>query len=825
MCAKQDARHRALLAVLGGEIVGAAGYEATDRAGVADAALAVADHVHGRGVGTLLLEYLASLAREHGFTALQAEVLASNHGMLRVFADAGMRMQRRTEAGVVETTIPLDQDDHYLDALGERESRADRESMRLLLRAGSVVVVGGTRRAVSVGNAILRNIRGSGYGGRLYAVHPSAASVADVAALPSVAELPEAPDLAVIAVPPDSVLQVARACGERGVGALVVITAGLDPRAGRELLAVCREHGMRLVGPNCFGAANMEPEVRLHATFAARAPASGRAGIVVQSGGVGIALLDHLSRLGIGVSSFLSAGNKLDVSSNDMLAWWESDPETAMALVHVESFGNPRKFSRLARRLGRRMPVLTVLAGRSASGQRAAASHTAAAVTPALTTEALFRQAGVTATRGIGELVGTAALFALQPLPTGPRVAIITNAGGAGVLAADACADAGLEVCELRPETRSELERLLPADAACANPVDTTPSARTDQLRACLESLAAAPEVDAVIAIMVRTALADPAPTVLAAARGKPVIAVAPDQAEAVTVLSTGGNGAVPSYGSPEGAAVALGHAWERTRWLARPTGTPPAFAGLARQQSARIVRDFLAQWPEGGWLPLHQAMELLECYSIPVAPWRLVRNAGEAARAARELGVPVALKADVAGVVHKKRAGALRLDLSGADRVREAYDTVTELFREDLRGVVVQAMAPRGFEVLLGVAQQPVFGPLVVCGLGGTYTEALRTRSARLAPLTDLDAAELVRSVRAIRELGEHGGEDAVDPAALADMALRLSWLTEDLPEVAELDMNPVVAGASGAVCVDVRVRLTARPHGDPYLRALRPF
>ncbi|WP_236700740.1 acetate--CoA ligase family protein [Allosalinactinospora lopnorensis] len=511
------------------------------------------------------------------------------------------------------------------------------------------------------------------------------------------------------------------------------------------------------------------------------------------------------------------------MSSNDLLMWWESDAETAMALVHVESFGNPRKFSQLARRLGRRMPILTVHAGRSAAGQRAAASHTAAAVTPALTTEALFRQAGVTATRGIGELVGTAALLAHQPLPAGPRVAIVTNAGGTGVLAADACADAGLEVCELSPETSREFEWHLPAGAACANPVDTTPSVRSDQLRACLESLSAAPEVDAIIAIMVPTALTQPESAILPTARATPVIAVSPDQAESVTTVRMGEHAVTPCYGSPEGAAAALGHAWERARWLVRPAGSKPDLPGLATHRVGRIVRDFLARSPEGGWLPLEQAMELLECYAIPVAPWRRVGSADEAARAAAALGGPVAVKADLAGVVHKKRAGALRLDLSGDEEVREAYDAVAGRFEGDLRGVLVQAMAPRGFEVLFGVTQQPVFGPLIVCGLGGTYTDALRTRAARLAPLTDLDAAELVRSVRALRELGEHSGDEAVNLASLEDVALRLSRVVEDLPEVAELDMNPLMAGPSGVTCVDTRVRLTIRPHGDPYLRALR--
>ena len=824
ICAAPSRGHQALLAVLDDEVIGAASYDTIGRSDVAEVALAVADQFQGKGVGTLLLEHLASRARRNGVTTFYADVLPDNHAMLRVFSDIGLRPQQRVDRGMVEVTIPLTPDDRYLDAVGMREAVAGQQSLQRLLRPASVVVIGGTRRQVSVGNAILRNIRASGFTGRLYAVHPHAAAVADVSAVPSVADLPEVPDLAVVSVPPDAVLDVARACGEQGVGALVVITADLDTETSQELLAVCRRHGMRLVGPNCFGVASLSDGVRLQATFAAEAPRPGQAGLVVQSGGIGITLLEHLSRLDVGISSFVSTGNKLDVSSNDLLQWWEDDPDTAMAIMHVESFGNPRKFSRIARRLGRRKPILTVVAGRSTAGQRAAASHTGASLTPALTTESLFEQAGVVAARSLDELVGTAAFLAHQPLPSGPRVAIVTNAGGTGVLAADACADVGLEVHELSEEVRRELEELLPAGAACANPIDTTPAASSDQLRACLERLAAAAEVDAIIAIMVRTALADPLPVVATMAGGVPVAAVAPHQAEAVTLLSAGGH-SVPSYNDPRAAAAALGHAWRRARWLARPAGSVPSLRAVAVERARDIVQEFLKRHPEGGWLPLDQTMEVLGCYGVTVAPWQWTHTPEESVRAWRELNSPVALKADVAGVVHKKRAGALRLDLSGAEQVRNAHAELISRFGSRLRGVLVQAMAPRGFEVLLGLAQQPVFGPVLVCGLGGTYTEALRTRAARLAPLTDVDAAEWVRSVPALRTLGEGDEEKAVDLDALRDMALRLSQLAVDLPQVSELDMNPVLATPSSAMCVDARIRVTVPPSSDPYLRSLRPL
>ncbi|MFC7331100.1 GNAT family N-acetyltransferase [Marinactinospora rubrisoli] len=819
LCRPPDSAHAALVAILADEIVGVAGYERAGEEPTAEISLAVADHVHGRGVGTLLLEHLASHARRSGIAAFSAQVLLGNHAMLRVFADAGLPLHRRPAAGVVDIDIPLTMDDRYLAAVGERESRAERESLNRVLRPSSVAVAGVTRRAVSVGNAVVRNILGAGYTGHLHLVHPRTADVAGVAAYPSAADLPEAPDLVVVAVPAAAVTGVARACGERGAGGLVVLSAGLTPALQRELLETCRTHGMRLVGPNCFGVANLDPGVRLQATFSAHRPRPGRACVIAQSGGVGITLMEHLSRLEVGVSTFASVGDRLDVSSNDLLAWAESDPGTRMAVVHVESFGNPRKFSRIARRVSREMPVLAMLTGRTTAGRRAAAAHTGGASVPELAGTALFRQAGLTPARSVTEMVEAAAMLAHQPLPAGPRVAVVTNTAGTGVLTADACGDAGLEVPELGIGLRRRLAELLPPGSGCANPVDTTPQVRTEQVRACVEAVAASPEVDAVVVVVVPTALADPAPMVAADTAGKPLLAVVPEQAEAVTVLPAGDR-AVPSFGAPESAATALGHAWARTRWLARPSGTVPAFPGVDVEDARAVLHGFLAERP-GGWLPLDRALRLLDGYGIATAPWRAVRSAEEAIDAFDALGGRVAVKGDTAGLAHRRAAGALRLDLDRPEGVRAAYRAMAERFPT----VVVQAMAPREFETRLGVIHQPDLGPLVVFGLGGSYADALDVRVARLTPLTDVDAAELVREVRAAAALGSPPGERRVDLPALQDAALRVSRLAGDLPEVAELDVNPVSVGARGAVALDARVRVSARPESDPYLRVLGSF
>ena len=473
ICREPAADHAALLACLAGELIGVACYETGGRPDTAEIAFAVADHAHQRGVATLLLEHLVSIARDRGVRTFTAVVMAENYAMLNVFADAGLHARRKPADGVTELAFDLPGDvadpgwGPYLDAVAERESRADAASLRHIFAAESVAVVGASRRPESVGRAILHNLVTNGYTGQVYAVNPHASELEGVPCLPSPAALPGPVDVAVVVVPRRAVLDVAEECGKRGVKALVVITSGLDRADKTSLLACCRQHGMRLIGPNCFGIA--VPGIGLDATFGARHPAAGKAGLAVQPGGLGIALCGQLSRLGIGISSFASLGDKCDVSGNDLLMWWEQDPATKLAMLYLESLGNPRKFGRIARHAGATMPVLTVHAGRSEAGRRAAASHTAAAATPLVTRQALFAQAGVIATRDIGELLDAAALLASQPVPAGGRVAIVSNAGGAGMLAADACTDAGLHVATLGGQIQDALRRLLP-------PAQTSPA-------------------------------------------------------------------------------------------------------------------------------------------------------------------------------------------------------------------------------------------------------------------------------------------------------------------------------------------------------------
>ena len=644
ICRESRPGRVALLALAAGEVVGCASYDTpSGPAGpgtTAEVAFAVADRMHHRGIATLLLEHLVSFARTHQISAFTAETLSENTPMLKVFADAGLPVQRHYEDGVVEMTFPLPSEgggtalDSYLNAVAERERRADTASLRHVLAPESVVVIGAGRERRTVGRAILDNIRTGGYAGRLYVVNPRARQVSGEHCLSSVLDLPEPADLAVIAVPAPAVLDVAEQCGQRGVRSLVVITSGFDAAACADLLAACRRHGMRLVGPDCFGVA--VPAIGLDATFAARHPQHGSVGLVMQSGGLGFAMVDQLSRLGIGISSFVSVGTKLDVSSNDLLMWWEQDGVTKLAVLYIESFGNPRKFARTARRVGATMPVLTVAAGQ-----------------PEARREALFEQAGVITTHTFGDLVETTALLASQPVPAGRTVAIVSNGGGAGLLAADACAGLGLTVHRPHGLTSRRLRALVPDTGTVGGPVDTTAAISAESFRQCLELLAADDEVDAMIALVLPTAATGDLVTAIQQADvSVPLAAVVLDQPDSVRLLPrTDGAGQIPAYGYPEAAAAAMARAARYGAWRTEPRGQVPSFPDISTEDARTLVRGFLHATPGGGWMPPDQTAELLRCYGVPLAELTGAGSEDEAVEAFRAAAGPVVLKADVPGL------------------------------------------------------------------------------------------------------------------------------------------------------------------------------
>ena len=818
----------ALLGLLGDEVVGVASYELTADAAAAELALAVADSMHRHGIATLLLEHLVSLARARGVKVMVADVLPDNYTVLRVLSDAGLAVRRKYADGVVELSMPvprnaaLGEASTWLDAVAGREKQADVASLEPLLAPRSVAVVGAGQRPGSVGRTILLNIRDAGFSGPLYAVSPHGGDIEGIPCVPSVAELPEAPDLAVLAVPAARVVAAAQECGRRGVGSLVVITSGLTPAQESDLLEATRRGSMRLVGPDSFGVA--VPGIGLGATFGVPRPAPGHTGLVVQSGGVGAALVEQFSRLGIGISSFVSVGDTLDVSGTDMLLWWEADDTTELAVLYLESFGHPRRFARTARRVTAKIPVLTVHAGRSAPGQRAAASHTAAAAAPLITRQALFEQAGIIATTGFGELLDAAVLMASQPIPAGRVVAIVSNGGGAGVLAADACAEAGLAVATTSPRTRNRLREVLPPGSALAGPVDTTDAVSAEAFREALHLAAAQDGVDAVIALVVRRGPADLIPVLADGRLPVPVAAVVLGQPEAIRLLPGDDRrgGSVPAYAYPEAAARALARAARYGSWRSRPAGTVPELENLRVADAQSIIDSFLARMPGGGWLSAGEADDLLRCYGIPMVEFRRAGDADAAVEAAAGLGGHVVIKADVPGLLHKTAAGAVELDLRGAGEVRAAMRRLQARFAGRMSGVLVEPMITGGIETIVGVVQEPVFGPVVVFGLGGVATDVLGDRVARLAPLTSADADDLIHSIRAAPALLGQPGQPAADIGALRDTLLRVSRLADDLPQVAELDLNPVIARPDGVIAVDARVRVTSHRLADPFLRQL---
>jgi acetyl coenzyme A synthetase (ADP forming)-like protein len=780
----------------------------------AEAAFAVADDWQRKGIGTRLLEQLAARASEHGIEAFVAEVLPENSVMLGVFENVGFRATRVLEEGVVEVRFSIEPTDVYRERVDERDHVAVTASLQPFFAPRTVAVIGASARRGSIGGELFRNVLAGGFTGAAYPVNRGGEPVAGVRAYASIEEIPDEIDLAVICLPGERVLDAAEEALRKGTRALCVISAGfaeIGPE-GRErqerLLALARAHGARVVGPNCLGIASAA--VGLNATFAPRAFPAGRIGFSSQSGALGLALLERAEARGLGLSAFVSIGNKADVSSNDLLEWWEDDPGTDLVLMYLESFGNPRKFARIARRLAREKPILAMKSGRSRAGSKAAGSHTAALAGSDAAVDAVFRQAGVIRADTLAELLDVAALLSCQPTPKGRRVAVLTNAGGLGILCADACEGAGLELPPLAEETRAALVPLLPAEASVANPVDMLGSATAESYRAVLPHVLADPGIDAVIVLFVPPVAVETvdvgsaiSETVAAAgATGKPVLAAILAAQGAPATLRSAAH--IPAFAYPEGAARALGRAAERAEWLRRSAGSVPVLDRIDHERAAAVVATALESADEA-WLTPEDTRAVLEAYGVPLVGERLAAGPEEAVAAAEALGYPAVVKTAAAGA-HKTETGGVALDLDGPDDVRAAAARIGG-------PVIVQPMIRGGVELLAGVAQDPVFGPLVAFGPGGVHAELIGEAQFRLTPLTDADADELVTEGKAGRLVAGYRGAAPADAIALADVLHRLSRLADDLPELAELDLNPVLGLPGGAVVVDARIRV-ARPH-----------
>jgi acetyl coenzyme A synthetase (ADP forming)-like protein len=810
-----------------GRVVGHAGFERQpDHPDRAEVAMEIADDMQGKGLGTILLGQLAEAAHQLGVTVLDAEVLAENHQMVRVFRDCGFPVKTHSLPGVLLIEFPTSLSPEALDHFERREQVAATAAMRAFFEPHSVAVIGASRRRGTVSGELFHNLLAAGFNGPVYPVNPRAPVVQSVLAYKSVLDVPGPVDLAVLALPAPCVIQAAEECAAKGVRALVVISAGFaetGPEGAerqRELLAVCRAAGMRLIGPNCLGIVNTDAEVRLDATFGPIVPLPGRVGFLSQSGALGLAIIDHANALGLGLSSFASVGNKADISGNDLLSYWEQDDQTDLVLLYLESFGNPRKFARIARRVARTKPVLAVKSGRSAAGARATSSHTGALLAASdVTVDALFHQAGVIRTDSLAELFDVASLLANQPVPAGRRVGIVSNAGGPGIMCADACEAGGLQVVELSPQLQASLAEGLPVEAAVANPVDMLASAPPEHYRRTVELVAASGEVDAVIAIFIPPLRTDPAAVAravreaAATAGPVPVLSVVMSAHELPADAAAGGS-RLPRYRFPEDAARALVRTVDYADWRQRPEGRVAELPETRPDEAAALLAAALADGPGPSWLAPDEVARLLACYGLPVAEWRLTGSPEEAGAAAVELGGPVALKAVAPRLVHKTEAHAVRLHLTGPDQVRTAAAEMAEAVAAEgytVDGFLVQRMVGEGVELLVGVVHDASFGPVIACGAGGTAVELLKDVAVRITPLSDADAAEMVRSLATYPLLDGYRGAPRADVAALEDLLLRVSALVEAHPEIAELDCNPVKVLPDGVIVVDARVRVEA--------------
>jgi acyl-CoA synthetase (NDP forming) len=649
--------------------------------------------------------------------------------------------------------------------------------------------------------------------------------VQSVVAYPSVLEIPGDVELAVIAVPAAGVLDAARQCGKKSVRALVVISSGFAEvgEEGRErqraLLEVCRDHGMRLIGPNCMGVMNTAPDVRLNATFSPSTPPHGSVAFSSQSGALGIAVIDHASALGLGLSSFVSVGNKADISGNDLIQYWEQDKDTSVILLYLESFGNPRKFARITKRVGRTKPIIAVKSGRSAAGARATSSHTGALLAASdVTVDGLFRQAGVIRTETLAELFDVAALLANQPPPDGNRVAILTNAGGLGIMCADACEGYGLEVPALSDVARDRLTEFLPAEASVTNPVDMIASATAEQYAQAIDVMAGEASLDALIVLFIPplvTRAEDVARAIRnaveALSRPMPVLTVFLSE-QGIPAALRGEGGSIPSYRFPEDAARALARAVQYGTWLARPEGSVPSFSDVRADEATGLIADALAAGE--GWLRPDQVSALLGCYGLPIVDTRVVATPADAAAAAGEMEGSVALKAVAPGLIHKTEAGAVRLGLRDPESVRVAAEDMkvrVEAVGHAVQGFVLQRMIEQGVEVIVGVVHDPSFGPVIACGAGGTAVELVKDVSVRITPPTELEASDMIRSLRTFPLLQGYRGAPKADVPALEEILLRVAAIVEAHPEIAEMDLNPVVVLPQGASIVDARIRVEA--------------
>ncbi len=788
-----DYRDRvALVATLDGEIIGIGRYDRIDP-GSAEVAFNISDHYQGKGIGSVMLEHLAAIAQEMGINRFVAEVLPQNRKMLTVFKEAGYEVTHHIEDGVVEVSFDISPTEQSKAVQLSREHRAEALSMRMILFPERVAVIGASRREESIGALVMRNILAAGFQGEIYPIHRVAEQIQGLKAYPSIHDVPEPVDLAVVVVPAAQAIDVVKDCGKAGVKALLVLSAGFA-EAGEEgvrlqekLRRRVRRAGMRVVGPNSFGLINNDPAVRLNATLATVIPRSGRLGLFAQSGALGVAVLASAARRGLGISVFASAGNRVDVSGNDLMQYWIDDQETDTVGLYLESMGNPRKFSRIARALAAVKPVIVVSSG--VSSFAAPPGHrTRVTNVPPQAFDALLRQAGVIRVENVHQLFDVAQLTLHQPLPKGDRVAIVGNSDALGALSASACVSWGLKVTH--------------------GPVSLPPQASAEEFAAALDAAFADPEVDSVVAAFIPPLVTQDeevhmAVRTIVADHEKPCVATFLGMRGVGDGLSYEQNGirrSVPAYSMPEDGIRALNAVTRYALWRQRDRGTQVAPVGIDRPRAEALIAAYLAGSPEGRALTREETRELLGAYGIRVWPAVEVSGVDAAVAAARELTYPVILKSTSPVVRHQPGLVGVRGDLVDAEAVRDAHTSLTQrLGPLGADRFVVQRMAVPGVSCVIRASEDPLFGPVVSFSVAGPPTELLGDVAHRIPPLTDVDVTDLIDGVKAAPLLSGHRGAAPVHRAALADLIARLSVLADDHPELSSVELNPVNAWTGG--------------------------
>jgi acetyl coenzyme A synthetase (ADP forming)-like protein len=795
----------------------------------AEIAFVILDTYQEKGIGTKFIEWLATVARKNDIDTFEAYVLPENTEMMSVFQGYGFHMKQILENNVYHISFPLTRTREVVRAKDARASQATLHSLEHILKPHAVAVIGASNRSGSIGQLVFQSMIQSGFNGVVYPINTNDDAVMSVKAYRSILSVPGEVDLAIVAVPASQVLGVVDECGQKKVKGLIVISDGFREKGEegaaleREMVDMAFGYGMRIVGPNCMGLINTDPHVKLNATFALTNPAPGNISFISQSGALGLGILEYAKSMNIGFSSFVSVGNRADIASTDLLQYWEQDPATRVILLYLESFDNTDIFSRVSRIISTKKTILAIKGGSTPEGSRASHSHTGAMATSDVVSDALFSEAGIIMVNSIGELFDTAILLASQPVPRGRNVAILTNGGGPGILAADACAHSGLKVPDLSADTLSKIKSVIKRDIHINNPVDLTAGISPEEFEAVLKVLAADPGNDAILTIYVPPAGLDISSVENAISHAAQLVRQNGKPLLSCFVGMSGLKGKemeghfVPYYLFPEEAATALTNAVKYHDLKTKDTGSIPVFKDIEREKSHQLINDILTSSPQRPiWIDNRNMNELFKCYGIHFAETLVAATPEETAEIALKTGFPVVVKLNSATITHKTDVGGVILDIKTPEEVKTAFNQIrsnlAKIGREnEMQGVTVQRQISDGVEVIVGVTEDRMLGHVVMFGLGGIYAELIKDTAIRLHPLTDVSAQELINSVKMSQLLKGYRGMPPYDTKALEELLLRISAMVEDIPQITEMDLNPVKVqpDGQGYWVVDARIMI----------------